>query len=58
VITAHSCDLIAELQVVDDPNAPTDPALSEAVLAALAEAALAAPQRWSGSEADTCRARV
>lgn len=40
VITAHGRDVSAELQIVDDPNAPADPAASSLALTALAEAAL------------------
>ncbi len=40
VVTVHSRDASAELQIVDDPNAPPDLALSNQALTALAEAAL------------------
>jgi hypothetical protein len=54
VITAHSCDLSAELQVIDDPNAPIDPALSDAVFAALTEAAFATAAHQTGAKVDVC----
>jgi hypothetical protein len=43
VVTAHSSDALAELQVVDDPNAQPDAAAISAVRDALAEAARAWP---------------
>jgi hypothetical protein len=54
VITAHSRDGEAELQIVDDPNAPTDPDAISTVAAALADAALALQQSRAAAEVDAC----
>ena len=40
VVIAHGQDIESEMQVVEDPNAPTDQTASRAVYEALAEAAL------------------
>ena len=40
VITAHGRDAFTEVQIAEDPNAPTDPAATELARAALEEAAL------------------
>lgn len=54
VITAHSRDGDAELQVVDDPNAPTDPDAISTIAVALADAALALQRSRAAAEVDAC----
>jgi hypothetical protein len=54
VVTVHSCDTTAELQIVEDANAPTDPAGSSLVMAALDEAARAEPASLTKVEVDAC----
>lgn len=54
IITAHGRGADAELLIVDDPNAPTDPAATSTVMAALSEAALALQASLAGAEVDAC----
>ena len=54
VITAHGRDSVTEVQIVEDANAPTDPAATGLVTAALGEAALTAPLILATAEVDAC----
>jgi hypothetical protein len=54
VVTAHSCDATAELQIVEDPNAPTNPATSRLVMDALGEAVLAETASQVATEVGAC----
>ena len=54
VVTAHGRDGSTELQIVEDPNAPTDPAVTRLVLAALGEAALTAAHIPATAEVGAC----
>jgi hypothetical protein len=57
VVTAHSSDAVAEMLVINDANAPCEPAVSKAVEAALAEAASAIQASRAISEVMTSQSQ-
>jgi hypothetical protein len=54
VITAHGRDAVTEVQIVEDANAPSDPAATGLARAALEEAALTAALLPATVEVNAC----